>query len=71
MLCVVQMQVGAVNGRVVYKGTVDCIRCILRDQGVAGLYKGLVPSCIKLMPAAGISFMCYEALKKFLIEGNE
>jgi len=39
---------------------------------VAGLYKGLVPSCIKLMPAAGIStFMCYEALKKLLIDGSE
>lgn len=63
-----QMQVGALKGRVVYKGTIDCLQSILREQGVKGLYRGLGPSCIKLMPAAGISFMCYEALKRILID---
>eukprot|EP00897_Mesotaenium_endlicherianum_P006833 jgi/Mesen1/6178/ME000032S05466 len=63
-----QMQVGALQGRVVYKGTLHALSSILKEQGIGGLYRGLGPSCIKLMPAAGISFMCYEALKQILIE---
>eukprot|EP00850_Spirogloea_muscicola_P005896 SM000027S09677 [mRNA] locus=s27:688259:689711:+ [translate_table: standard] len=63
-----RMQVGALHGRVIYKGTLDALTSIAREEGVVGLYKGLGPSCLKLMPAAGISFMCYEALKRVLIE---
>lgn len=63
-----QMQVGAVGGRQVYRHVLHAMYCILRGEGAAGLYRGLGPSCIKLMPAAGISFMCYEALKKVLVE---
>ena len=44
---------------------------ILEDEGVGGLYRGLGPSCMKLVPAAGISFMCYEACKKILIEEED
>eukprot|EP00271_Cylindrocystis_brebissonii_P014375 TRINITY_DN35718_c0_g1_i1.p1 TRINITY_DN35718_c0_g1~~TRINITY_DN35718_c0_g1_i1.p1 ORF type:complete len:493 (+),score=96.37 TRINITY_DN35718_c0_g1_i1:255-1733(+) len=66
-----QMQVGALSGRVVYKGTLDALFSIFKAQGVAGLYRGLFPSCVKLMPAAGISFMCYEAFKQLLIEEDE
>ena len=63
-----QMQVGALKGRLVYRDTFHCMQSIVREQGVAGLYRGLLPSCVKLMPAAGISFMCYEVLKRILIE---
>lgn len=66
-----QMQVGAVGGRQVYKNVFHALYCIMEKEGVGGLYKGLGPSCIKLMPAAGISFMCYEACKKILVEDNE
>lgn len=44
---------------------------ILEKEGIEGLYKGLGPSCMKLVPAAGISFMCYEACKKILIDEEE
>ncbi|WVZ79493.1 hypothetical protein U9M48_027065 [Paspalum notatum var. saurae] len=66
-----QMQVGAVGGRQVYKNVFHALYCIMEKEGIGGLYKGLGPSCIKLMPAAGISFMCYEACKKILVEDNE
>ncbi|KAG8075372.1 hypothetical protein GUJ93_ZPchr0006g44184 [Zizania palustris] len=65
-----QMQVGAVGGRQVYKNVFHAMYCILENEGIGGLYKGLGPSCIKLMPAAGISFMCYEACKKILVEDD-
>lgn len=62
------MQMGALNGRVVYRNTLECMLGILKEQGPQGLYRGLAPSCIKLVPAAGISFMCYEALKRVLLD---
>ncbi|CAD6334469.1 unnamed protein product [Miscanthus lutarioriparius] len=65
------MQVGAVGGKKVYKNMLHALLSILEDEGVGGLYRGLGPSCMKLMPAAGISFMCYEACKKILIEEED
>ncbi|KAH7681603.1 Mitochondrial carrier protein [Dioscorea alata] len=62
------MQVGAVGGRQVYKNMLHALLAILEKEGIGGLYKGLGPSCMKLVPAAGISFMCYEACKKVLID---
>ncbi|KAL6608297.1 hypothetical protein ACP70R_041360 [Stipagrostis hirtigluma subsp. patula] len=65
------MQVGAVGGRKVYNNMLHALLSILEDEGVGGLYRGLGPSCMKLVPAAGISFMCYEACKKILIEEED
>lgn len=65
------MQVGAVSGREVYKNVLHALASILEKEGVPGLYKGLGPSCVKLVPAAGISFMCYEACKRILVEEGE
>ncbi|XP_010447395.1 PREDICTED: adenine nucleotide transporter BT1, chloroplastic/mitochondrial-like [Camelina sativa] len=65
------MQVGAVSGRVVYKNMLHALVTILEHEGILGWYKGLGPSCLKLVPAAGISFMCYEACKKILVEHNQ
>jgi solute carrier family 25 (mitochondrial phosphate transporter), member 23/24/25/41 len=66
-----QMQVGALSGRQVYKNVVHALLSILEQEGIQGLYRGLGPSCMKLVPAAGISFMCYEACKKILIDNDE
>ncbi|KAI6680164.1 hypothetical protein NL676_034045 [Syzygium grande] len=65
------MQVGALSGRQVYKNVIHALASILEQEGVGGLYRGLGPSCMKLVPAAGISFMCYEACKRILVEDNE
>ncbi|KAK3152442.1 hypothetical protein QOZ80_2BG0158910 [Eleusine coracana subsp. coracana] len=66
-----QMQVGAVGGRQVYRNVLHAMYSIVKKEGVGGLYRGLGPSCIKLMPAAGISFMCYEALKRVLVDEQD
>ncbi|KAK4274424.1 hypothetical protein QN277_017644 [Acacia crassicarpa] len=62
------MQVGALSGRQVYKNVIHALASILEQEGIPGLYRGLGPSCTKLVPAAGISFMCYEACKRILVE---
>ena len=65
------MQVGALSGRQVYKNVVHALASILEQEGIPGLYRGLGPSCMKLVPAAGISFMCYEACKRILVEEED
>lgn len=54
-----------------YSSTLDALRGIVKERGISGLYRGLGPSCLKLVPAAGLSFMCYEALKRILLEEEE
>ncbi|KAI6681380.1 hypothetical protein NL676_035261 [Syzygium grande] len=65
------MQVGALSGRKVYRDVIHAFMSILEQEGIGGLYRGLGPSCMKLVPAAGISFMCYEACKRILVEDDE
>ncbi|CAN1120440.1 Adenine nucleotide transporter BT1, chloroplastic/mitochondrial [Linum perenne] len=65
-----QMQAGALNGGQ-YKSMLHALTGILEKEGLGGLYRGLGPSCLKLVPAAGISFMCYEACKKVLVVEEE
>ncbi|XP_027070785.1 adenine nucleotide transporter BT1, chloroplastic/mitochondrial-like [Coffea arabica] len=64
------MQAGALNGRQ-YRNMLHALISILEHEGVPGLYRGLGPSCMKLVPAAGISFMCYEACKRILVENED
>ena len=64
------MQAGALNGRQ-YRNLLHALVSILEKEGVGGLYRGLWLSCLKLVPAAGISFMCYEACKRVLVENEQ
>ena len=59
---------GNIGGRQVYTNVFQALSSIAKEQGPQGLYRGLGPSCIKIIPAAGISFMCYEACKRILVE---
>lgn len=65
------MQVGAVSGRQVYENMLHALISIVEQEGVQGLYRELGPSCMKLVPAAGISFMYYEACKEILVQNGE
>lgn len=65
------LQVGNIGGRQVYRNMFHVLSSIVQEQGPLGLYRGLGASCIKIVPAAGISFMCYEACKRVLIEEQE
>jgi len=46
-------KVGA-DGKRMYSGMVDCITKIMRTEGVAALYKGLVPNVIGIIPEKAI-----------------
>ena len=46
-----------------YRSVVDAFPTIVREEGVRGLYKGMLPNLIKIVPNAGIRFLAYDTLK--------
>ncbi|KAK1277155.1 hypothetical protein QJS04_geneDACA003429 [Acorus gramineus] len=49
-----------------YKNMYDALRQIVRMEGYAGLYKGIVPSVIKAAPAGAVTFVAYEYTSDWL-----
>ena len=49
-----------------YISTLQTIRLIFINEGIAGFFKGVVPNVIRMAPAAGITFMVYEEVKSTL-----
>ena len=45
-----------------YTGAVECVRTTLRYEGVRGLYKGLTPYLVHVMPNICMVFLIYEKL---------
>jgi len=49
-----------------YSGIIDCVKKIVANEGVIGLYRGLPASYIKLFPTIGIQFLAMERLNECL-----
>ncbi|CAK9779431.1 putative calcium-binding mitochondrial carrier SAL1 [Cutaneotrichosporon oleaginosum] len=49
-----------------YTGFMDVLHQTLRNEGWRGLYKGLLPSILKVGPAVGVSWIVYEDAKRRL-----
>ncbi|KAL9084326.1 MAG: hypothetical protein Q9159_005285 [Coniocarpon cinnabarinum] len=49
-----------------YNGIVDCTRQTVKGEGVHGLFKGITPNLIKVVPAVSITYVVYEGSKKVL-----
>ena len=54
----------AAEGRAM--GMVDTLKTIFKDEGVRGLYRGLLPNFLKVIPAVSIGYVVYEQLKLVL-----
>lgn len=60
-----RFQVSSMGGRgVAYTSTLGGLRLIVRQEGVRGLYKGLWPNFIKVVPSIAIMFTSNELLKR-------
>eukprot|EP00249_Psilotum_nudum_P022564 c28566_g1_i2 orf=1117-2625(+) len=57
------MQLCTIGANRVPKTTLGIIKEICRHEGFSALYKGIGIAWLKLVPAAGISFVCYEAAR--------
>lgn len=62
-----RLQLQGINGRPVqYRSMVAAARGIVRNEGMSSLFRGLQPMYISAIPSAGVSYVVYETVKKFL-----
>nr|CAB3449387.1 unnamed protein product [Digitaria exilis] len=52
----------------VYKGIMDCVKTIFRQNGLKGLYRGMAPSLYGIFPYSGLKFYFYEKMKSHVPE---
>lgn len=48
-----------------YKGVFQSLSLILREEGARALYGGLSAHLMRVVPNAGVVFICYEAVLHF------
>ncbi|KZZ94322.1 Mitochondrial carrier domain protein [Moelleriella libera RCEF 2490] len=51
-----------------YKGVVDAVRVIIGQEGLRGLYKGIVPNLLKVAPSMASSWLSFEMTRDFLVD---
>ncbi|KAI3802574.1 hypothetical protein L1987_30712 [Smallanthus sonchifolius] len=61
-----RMQAHWHDGAPAYNGMTDVFMKTYQNEGARGFYKGLFPNLLKVIPAASITYMVYEAMKKTL-----
>jgi hypothetical protein len=49
-----------------YAGILGTVRRILQKEGFSGFFKGVIPNCARVVPAAAVTFVVYEAVMDFL-----
>ena len=57
---------GSAQAPHLYKGLLDCLRQVVRDEGVTGLYRGLSVNIVRAAPACAITFVCFEHMRHAL-----
>lgn len=50
-----------------YKSLTDAIRVIVTQEGIKGLYKGIVPNLLKVAPSMASSWLSFEICRDFLV----
>ncbi|XP_062105290.1 calcium-dependent mitochondrial ATP-magnesium/phosphate carrier protein 2-like [Humulus lupulus] len=61
-----RMQAQRSNTDDAYKGMFDVFKRTFKHEGLRGLYKGIFPNMLKVVPSASITYMVYESMKKNL-----
>jgi solute carrier family 25 (mitochondrial phosphate transporter), member 23/24/25/41 len=50
-----------------YKSIFDAVRVIVTQEGIKGLYKGIVPNLLKVAPSMASSWLSFEMTRDFLL----
>lgn len=61
-----QLEGAGGRARVYNTGVFGTCSHIFRNEGLQGLYRGILPEYYKVVPGVGIVFMTYETLKMLL-----
>ncbi|KAL3696462.1 hypothetical protein R1sor_010538 [Riccia sorocarpa] len=59
-----RMQAQSPRSPVQYTGMLDVFKKTFKMEGLKGFYKGLFPNLLKVVPAASITYVVYEEMKK-------
>ncbi|CAA7404949.1 unnamed protein product [Spirodela intermedia] len=59
-----RMQAQPTNAEAAYTGMGDVFWRTYRKEGFRGFYKGIFPNLLKVVPAASITYLVYESMKK-------
>lgn len=54
------------NGHQKYTGLVQCFKLVAKEEGLLGLYGGLTPHLLRVVPSAAIMFGTYESALKLM-----
>lgn len=61
-----QLEGAGGRGRIYNTGLIGTFGHIIRNEGLRGMYRGILPEYYKVVPGVGIVFMTYETLKMLL-----
>jgi solute carrier family 25 phosphate transporter 23/24/25/41 len=50
-----------------YKSIPDAVRVIITQEGLKGLYKGIVPNLLKVAPSMASSWLTFEMTRDFFM----
>ncbi|TPX15821.1 uncharacterized protein E0L32_000155 [Thyridium curvatum] len=53
-----------------YKSITDAVRVIIAQEGIKGMYKGIVPNLLKVAPSMASSWLSFEITRDFLVSLN-
>ena len=54
------------DAHLVYRGAGDAMRQILRQEGMAGFWKGFGPNLFRVLPSTWVTFLVYENTRAYL-----
>lgn len=66
-LDVMRTRLAAQGRHKVYPGLIKGTSCLIREEGVLALWRGLGPSCILVAPQTAVTFAVYEYLRRLYI----
>jgi len=66
-----QHRVGFGAATPAYRGLLDCLWQMARNEGLRGVYKGLAPATLKAMATTGLHFTFYELVVRLMREARD
>lgn len=66
-----QNQRGTVPGELMYKNSMDCFKKVVRNEGFAGLYSGLLPQLVGVAPEKAIKLTMNDFIRKMMTKNGE
>ncbi|EEC18452.1 carrier protein, putative, partial [Ixodes scapularis] len=61
---------GQLKSRPQYRGILNAVSTIIKEEGIRGLYRGVAPNCWGAGTSWGLYFLLYQALVRSMREGN-